>query len=104
MQSVYDALRQEDDKCQAALKKAQDRMEAISLGQFSTDTGESATLENQIIRTKQSIAAAETEIKTADAKIKNNTAQLKKKEAEMKTTEAEYKKDSGALGRHLLLT
>ena len=39
MQEMYDKLRESDASCQQALKAAQDRMQAISLGQFATDTG-----------------------------------------------------------------
>ena len=101
MQGMFDALRQEDEQCQAALKTAQDRYQAISLGQFTSESGESATLQEQIMQAKKEISAAETEIKTADMKIKDNTEQLKKKQLEMKKTEAEYKRDSGSLGRSL---
>ena len=100
MQDVYDALRQEADEAAAALTAAQERLEAISLGQFASETGQSATLEQQIITTKAEISAAETEIKTADLKIKNNEEQLKKKQLEMKKTEAEYKRDSSSLGKN----
>jgi len=99
MQEMYDKLRESDASCQQALKAAQDRMQAISLGQFATDTGESATLQDQLIKTKADVAAAETELKTASSKIKNNTEQLKKKQIEMKKTEAVYKKDSSSLGK-----
>ncbi len=68
------------------------------MGEFTSNTGESATLQEQIMQAKREISAAETEIKTADLKIKDNTAQLKKKQLEMKKTEAEYKRDSGSLG------
>ena len=101
MQDVYDALRKEDDSCQTSLKAAEDRLEAISVGQFSSESGESATLQDQIINSKREIAAAETEIKTADLKIKNNAEQLKKKQIEMKKTEADYKRDSSSLGNKL---
>ena len=80
MQGMFDALRQEDEQCQAALKTAQDRYQAISLGQFTSESGESATLQEQIMQAKKEISAAETEIKT---------------------TETEYKRDSGSLGRSL---
>ena len=86
MQGMFDALRQEDEQCQAALKTAQDRYQAISLGQFTSESGESATLQEQIMQAKKEISAAETEIKTADMKIKDNTEQLKKKQLEMKKT------------------
>ena len=72
----------------------------ISLGQFSSEGGESATLQEQIIRIKGKMAAAQTEIKAADLKTKHNTEQLKKKQVEMKKTEAEYKRDSGAVGKY----
>ena len=71
------------------------------MGEFTSNTGESATLQDQIMQAKREISAAETEIKTADLKIKDNTAQLKKKQLEMKKTEAEYKRDSGSLGNFL---
>ena len=55
MQQVYDKLREEDEKCQSALKAAQDRMQAISLGQFTTETGETATLQEQLIKCKAEV-------------------------------------------------
>ena len=79
------------------------RHQAISLGEFTSASGESATLQEQIMQAKQEISAAETEIKTADLKIRDNTDQLKKKQLEMKKTEAEYKRDSGSLGTRLTL-
>ena len=56
MQTVYDKLREQDEACQGALKTAQDRMQAISLGQFTTETGETATLQEQLIRSKVRLA------------------------------------------------
>ncbi len=35
LKSVYDKLREDDEKCQAALKAAQSRFEAISVGKFA---------------------------------------------------------------------
>lgn len=99
MQEVYDSLRREDDNCQTALKAAQDRLQAIAIGQFSTEDGESATLQDQIINTKREISNAGTELQTGQLKIKSNTEQLNKKKIEMKKTEAEYKRDSSSLGR-----
>ena len=101
MQDVYDTLRKEDDNCQSSLKAAEARLQAINVGQFTSESGESATLQDQIIKTKEEIATAETEIKTADSKIRANTEQLKKKQIEMKKTEAEYKRDSSSLGINL---
>lgn len=100
MQDIFDKLRQEDEKCRENLEQAQARYQAISLGEVMVEGGGSATLQEQIMNTKQEISAAETEIKAADTKVKHNTDQLKKKQIEMKKTEAEYKRDSGALNKY----
>jgi len=100
MQGMFDKLRQEDEKCKTNLEEAQARYQAISLGEVVMEGGGSATLQEQIMNTKQEISAAETEIKAADTKVKHNSEQLKKKQIEMKKTEAEYKRDSGALGKY----
>ena len=47
MQEVYDSLKEENRKCTEALKAAQKRYEAISMGKFSDGEGESATLQQQ---------------------------------------------------------
>ena len=47
MQEVYDSLKEENRKCAEALKAAQKRYEAISMGKFSDGEGESATLQQQ---------------------------------------------------------
>jgi len=39
MQAIYDGLREEDRKCTEALKVAQKRYEAISVGKFDDGTG-----------------------------------------------------------------
>ena len=48
MQEVYDALKEEDRRATEALKAAQKRYEAISVGKFTDgEGGESATLQQQ---------------------------------------------------------
>jgi hypothetical protein len=37
VQALYDKLRKEDETCEAALKTAQHRYEAISMGKFMTE-------------------------------------------------------------------
>ena len=41
MQSLYDKLRQEDERCSEALKVAQRRFEAISMGNFVNEVKKS---------------------------------------------------------------
>ena len=62
MQDIFDKLRQEDEKCRENLEQAQARYQAISLGEVMVEGGGSATLQEQIMNTKQEISAAETEI------------------------------------------
>ena len=40
LKSVYDKLRENDENCANALKTAQARFEAISVGKFSSDEGQ----------------------------------------------------------------
>ena len=47
MQEVYDSLKEEDRRCTEALKAAQKRFEAISMGKFADGQGESATVQEQ---------------------------------------------------------
>merc|ERR1711997_248020 len=76
MQEIYDRLREEDKKCTDALKAAQKRYEAISVGQFDDGTGESNTLQQQLMKLKSDISKALTTIKTSEMKMKSDTAEL----------------------------
>jgi hypothetical protein len=42
MQSLYDNLRQEQERCDEAMKAAQKRFEAISMGNFMTEVSRDA--------------------------------------------------------------
>ena len=100
MQGTFDKLREEDERCQVDLEKAQATFQAASLGEEVMEGGGSATLQEQIMTAKQEISGAETEIKSADTKTRHFQDQLKKKQVEMKKTEAEYKRDSGSLSKY----
>merc|ERR1712223_268695 len=100
MQEIYDRLREEDKKCTDALKAAQKRYEAISVGKFDDGTGESATLQQQLMKLKSDISKASTTIKTAEMKMKSDTAELKKAEGELKKYEKDNSKDTDNLKRY----
>merc|ERR1719384_2302640 len=63
MQEMYDRLREEDRKCTEALKAAQKRYEAISVGRFDDGSGEADTLQQQLMKLKSEISTASTTIK-----------------------------------------
>merc|ERR1712018_884226 len=52
MQEMYDRLREEDRKCTEALKAANKRYEAISMGKFDDGSGEADTLQQQLMKLK----------------------------------------------------
>ena len=90
LKSVYDKLRENDAECEKALKAAQVRFEAISMGKFADEEGKSATLQQQLMDLKADMTAAVTTVKTSEMKLKHNAEELKKKKSEMKKTESEY--------------
>jgi len=48
MQESYDRLRAEHEKRETARKQAQDRLEAITVGKFSSEDGQAETLQGQV--------------------------------------------------------
>lgn len=107
VQALYDKLRQENDKCGEALKTAERRFEAISMGKFMTEDDDrsdrrksSATLQQQAIDLKAEVTNAQTKVKTSEMTIEHNRGVLKKKEVEMKNTEKEFGKDNEKLKRN----
>jgi structural maintenance of chromosome 2 len=97
LQGMFDKLRGEDEQCTEALKAAQTRFEAISVGKFSSEDGTAATLQEQIIKLKGDISSAGTTIKTGDMKTKHNKKEMVRLENEMKRTQADFARDSGNL-------
>merc|ERR1719295_1945039 len=100
MQEDYDSLKEENRKCTEALKAAQKRYEAISMGKFSDGEGESATLQQQVMNLKAEMTQASTQIKTAEMKLEHDTQALKKHEAELKKYERENASDTSNLKKY----
>ena len=99
MQEMFNKLRNENEECTTALKNAQKRFEAISVGKFCTEDGKgkAATLQEQVISLKSDISNAETTKKTSDMKIKHNRKEMARIEKLMMKTEAEFAKDGANL-------
>ena len=104
MKSVYDKLRDNDEKCQTALKAAQERFEAISVGKFSSSEvgGKSATLQQQMMDLKGNLTKAQTTVKTSEMKLKHNGEALKKAKSEMKKTDSDYSNDNANLKKYAI--
>merc|ERR1719273_1068618 len=94
MQEMYDTLREEDRRCTEALRAAQKRFEAISMGKFDDGSGEADTLQQQLMKLKSEISTASTTIKTAEMKMKHDSQELKRAESELKKYEKDNSKDT----------
>ena len=96
LQDMFDKLRGENDTRAKALKDAQTRFEAISVGKFSSDNGKgtSATLQEQVIKLKSDISDAATTEKTSNMKIKHNQREMDRLKKQMKATESAFTKDA----------
>lgn len=99
LQAMFDKLRNKNEECTTALRNAQNRFEAISVGKFSTEDGKgrAATLQEQVIALKSDISNAETTKKTSDMKMKHNRKEMGRIEKQMLKTESEFARDGANL-------
>ncbi len=101
LQDMYDKLRRENAEAEAALKAAQERFEAISVGKFaSSEGGKAETLHQQLINAKKDITDAKTKIQTATLKINDNEKKLQQLEASMKKAESAIRSDKANLAKY----
>ncbi|UYV62316.1 SMC2 [Cordylochernes scorpioides] len=78
----------------AAAKQAMKTFQAVSSGMATAgDSGETATLSEQLLGAKNDLARAETEMKQTEMKLQHHRAELKKKKDESKKTEQSFGKD-----------
>ncbi|KAK0164694.1 hypothetical protein PV328_003287 [Microctonus aethiopoides] len=88
----FERLRETDKQDAAAVLIAQENLQKINAGLLLSDSGENATLEQQLINTKQIISQAETEVKQCNMKLVHNRDLLKKLQVELKATDSDYPK------------
>lgn len=91
---LFQQLKEKTEKDSEALMVAQESYQKISSGLLRTEDGKNATLEQQLIHTKQCITQAETELEQCQMKLEHTKSQLNIKLKEMHNTEDEYKKDN----------
>lgn len=85
-------LKETDEQDCKAVLFAQEKYQKISSGLLESQDGENATLEQQLINTKQSLSEAQTQRKQCEMTLNHNREQLKRKKIELKNTGDEYKK------------
>ncbi|XP_051153235.1 structural maintenance of chromosomes protein 2 [Leptopilina boulardi] len=94
---LFQQLKEKDQRDSDAFLAAQETYQKISSGLLENDTGENATLEQQLINAKQTATQAQTEVKQCEMTLSHSKQQLTKKQNDMRNTESDYKKDSKKL-------
>ncbi|XP_047354482.1 structural maintenance of chromosomes protein 2 isoform X1 [Vespa velutina] len=97
--SLFQQLKEEDERDAEALIVAQERYQKISSGLLQTEDGENATLEQQLICAKQGVTQAQTELKQSQMSLDHAKSQLNGKLKDMYNTEDEYMRDNKDLER-----
>uniref|UniRef100_H2YJF5 Structural maintenance of chromosomes protein n=1 Tax=Ciona savignyi TaxID=51511 RepID=H2YJF5_CIOSA len=92
LQSACDKLESESVKLAEAYTAAEKHFQAVTTGLASSDTGEEASWQAQLLKAKKDISQLQTETKQSEMKLKHKQ-ELKSKQSELKKTEATYKQD-----------
>lgn len=95
--NLFQTLKDNEKNDADALAAAEDTYNKINAGYLQSDTGENATMEQQIINAKESAAQAQTDLKKCELDLKHNQELLQKKTKDLSNTSSDYKKDSQAL-------
>lgn len=94
LRESFDKLEETRNKNIKALEQAQKDFEAIASGLSRGQDGEAAaSLADQLIQAKRSVANADTEIKKSKMKAIHCESELKKKRQEVKTQKGDYEND-----------
>jgi len=93
LQGSFDVMRAQDAADKEALDKAEKHLLAINSGMFSSEEGEAATLQEQLMKIKADIVSAKTQTKQAEMKLKHCKEEHKTKMQQMKSHTAQYNKD-----------
>ncbi|KAK9506498.1 hypothetical protein O3M35_008426 [Rhynocoris fuscipes] len=96
-QSVFDQLREAEQKDAQDLEAAQQKFQAVSSGLLANEDGENATLQDQLMNVKHQLTKAETEIKQCQIQIKHNKNELDSKLPLLKKTEITFQNDNKEL-------
>ncbi|KAF7995218.1 hypothetical protein HCN44_004690 [Aphidius gifuensis] len=91
---LFEKLRKKNDEDAASVIAAQERLQKITAGLLETDTGENATLEQQLMNAKRNATTADTEVKQCEMGLKFSKEQLSLKQKETKTNDTDYQRDN----------
>ncbi|XP_070521622.1 structural maintenance of chromosomes protein 2 isoform X2 [Cardiocondyla obscurior] len=89
---LFQNLKKMSEKDTENLLEAQEKYQKVSAGLLENESGENATLEQQLINAKQNMAQAQTELKQCEMTLKHNNEQLNKKQKDVCDTKNDYEK------------
>nr|XP_002119958.1 structural maintenance of chromosomes protein 2 [Ciona intestinalis] len=87
----------ESSKMNEEYAAAEKHFQAVTTGLATSDTGEEASWQAQLLQVKKDISQLQTDTKQSEMKLKHNKQELKAKQTELKKTEASYKQDQDGL-------
>uniref|UniRef100_A0A1B0CNN4 Putative structural maintenance of chromosome protein 2 chromosome condensation complex condensin n=1 Tax=Lutzomyia longipalpis TaxID=7200 RepID=A0A1B0CNN4_LUTLO len=91
--SSFHVMADENEKLKQALEAAQNRVEAITAGVSTTADGQSVTLQEQLMASKQLVSTSTTKIQDCQAEMKHLTKLVKEKQSEKRTADNAYESD-----------
>lgn len=97
LNNKFESLKNADEASTAAYLAAKKRYEALNAGMEIGDDGEAATLQEQLMYTKQQSAQLSTEIEKMSMEIKHAQKQLKEKQNHFGQSSQEYERDRSKL-------
>lgn len=95
--NLFTRLKEQDEKDSAAVVAAQERFQKISAGLLDSESGDNATLEQQVINAERIVIEAQTEIKQCEMGMKHIKEQLPGKQKELQRTEKDSRNETHSL-------
>uniref|UniRef100_A0A1B6GEP0 Structural maintenance of chromosomes protein n=1 Tax=Cuerna arida TaxID=1464854 RepID=A0A1B6GEP0_9HEMI len=96
-EDVFLQLKKADEEDSKALEAAERKFQAVSSGLLSSDDGEDATLQDQLMKAKQEVSRLQTETMQCNMQLEHNRSELKNKQKDLKQGESDYARDEKQL-------
>ncbi|CAG0901392.1 unnamed protein product [Cyprideis torosa] len=96
---VFRQLKERCEQDEAALEVARQRLKAVSSGQFLADDGSNASLQEQLMGIKESLAQGDTAQKKRETELRHDRDELKRFRAEVAKSTGDASRDQNAVQR-----
>ncbi|CAG0893561.1 unnamed protein product [Cyprideis torosa] len=96
---VFRQLKERCEQDEAALEVARQRLKAVSSGQFLADDGSNASLQEQLMGIKESLAQGDTAQKKRETELRHDKDELKRFRAEVAKSTGDASRDQNTMQR-----